>query len=145
MPCWGGAYPPIMSLWGTRDTRDSPSYKRFLFPVGPCTTICPCLPSICADSLQIVLCRTWFAVGSTICSHPPSHCETRRSTEDRIWRGKSCEPQSAPLVRSSAVSRACTGNGVPAVGRRFGAEFSDWRWAGDEGRSLGVNRGRTRI
>ena len=38
--------------------------------------------------------------------------------------------------RSSAVNRACTGNGVPAVGRRFGAEFSDWRWAGDEGRSL---------
>ena len=60
----------------------------------------------------------------------PFHRETRCSTENRIWRGKSCKPQSAhsanPPPQTQSVVRA---NGVPTVGRRFGSEFSDWRWA----------------
>ena len=108
-----------------------------------------CLPSMCVDSLQPIPSRS---VLSSSFDDAIFHLSTAKlavplKTESGEGKAANRNPRTPPhSTRRGCRSpqSAVRANGVPTVGRRFGSKFSDWRWAGGEGRSLGANRGTER-
>ena len=102
-----------------------------------------CLPSMCVDSLQPIPSRSVLSSSFDDAIFHLSTAKLAVPLKTESGEGKAANrnprtpPHSTPRGCLSPQS-AVRANGVPTVGRRFGSKFSDWRWAGGEGRSLGA-------